>query len=108
LSQPTIILIILIGLLAPPLGAQQPITGVVTESSSGHPVSGVHFSVDDGSSTDTSDTAGGYHLMAPAGRPIFTIRAMKIGFTPAARRINSAGSATLVENFQITRQGSAQ
>src|SRR6185436_18955279 len=73
LNHPTIILIAAIGLLALPLSAQQPITGVVTESGSGQPVSGVRVTLDDGSASDVTGTTGAYHLILPAGRSAVTI-----------------------------------
>jgi outer membrane receptor protein involved in Fe transport len=94
----------MIGLLAPPLGAQQTITGVVTQSGSGRPVSGARLTIDDASSGDTTGETGSYRLTLPPGRPAVTIHAAKIGFIPASRRIDSSGSGTLTENFELTRR----
>lgn len=94
----------MIGVLASPLGAQQTITGVVTESASGRPLSGVRLTIDDASSGDTTRETGSYRLTLPSGRPAVTIRAAKIGFTPASRRINSTSSGTLAEDFELTRR----
>lgn len=99
----TIILITAIGLLSSRLGAQQTITGVVTESGSGQPVSGVRVSVDDGSSSDTTSNTGSYHLLISAVRQAVAIRAAKIGFTPVTRRIDLTGAQTFAENFQLSR-----
>ena len=93
-----------IGCLAVPVGAQQTVTGVVTESGSGQPLSGVRVTIDGASSGDTTRATGSYRLNLPPGRGVVTIRAAKIGFTPASHRINATGSGPLARNFELDRR----
>ena len=103
LRHSTIIAIATLGLLTSPLAAQQTVIGVVTEAGSGQPVPGARVTIDDGLASDTTANNGSYRLLLPPGRSAVTIRATKIGFAPATRRINITGTQTVAENFQMSR-----
>ena len=91
-------------MVATRLGAQQTITGRVTENGSGLPLSGVRVAIDDAQSADTTRNEGTYRLSVPDGRAAITLRLTKIGFGPVSRRVAVAAGRAGSENFQLERR----
>jgi TonB-dependent starch-binding outer membrane protein SusC len=96
--------VVLAACLVSPLNAQQTITGRVTVSGSGSPLSGARVTIGDAAPGDTTRANGSYRLTLPQSRQTVTIRVTKIGFAPIARRITVTGAGTLSENFELEQR----
>ena len=93
----------LIFLIGVPAGAQQILTGRISDSGSGRPLSGVRVAIDDASSVDTTQVGGTYRLALPQGRRTVTVRVAKIGYSPASRRVTVSQLSQLSEDFALER-----
>jgi hypothetical protein len=83
--------------------AAQKVTGLVLEST-GQPVVGASISVADSSSritgSDVTDAAGRFEIPIGSGR--FSLRAQRIGFTPAETEIVLSGSQSITVELRLS------
>jgi len=77
------------------------VTGLITDSVSGSPISGATVQTLDGSVSTTSGSNGRYTLLLDAGTP--AIRVSNDGYTTQQRGITLAEGQAITENFVLAR-----
>ncbi len=76
------------------------IDGVVTDQSTGSPISGAHVTVTGGFQTDLSGVDGSYHLVVPIGPA--TVNVSAFGYADASVGVTAIENDTVVADFALT------